>query len=228
MKRITLVAITLAFIGYAAFGIHLIVSKQNRLEFNEVKLKSTTSELKELQLKYDQLNGNLDKELQKNGTDQQKVKQLESEKQELEKQKQELEAQLQARLQQKAADKARADSLASKAINVATGTATASAAALTGDKYSIMRDAGIAEADFEAVDYIVSHEGSWSGVQRYNTGGSGAYGLCQALPASKMASAGADYMTNPVTQLRWCASYAAQRYGGWWGAYNFWTTNKWW
>ena len=43
---------------------------------------------------------------------------------------------------------------------------------------------------------------------------SGAYGIPQALPASKMASAGADWRTNPVTQVRWGVAYIASRYGG--------------
>jgi len=42
---------------------------------------------------------------------------------------------------------------------------------------------------------------------------SGAYGLGQALPASKMAPYGSDYMTNPYTQIRWMKSYV-RRYGG--------------
>lgn len=95
------------------------------------------------------------------------------------------------------------------------------------DKIEIMRAAGVAESDFNAVDYIISHESGW----RWwvvNSEGSGATGLCQALPGSKMASAGADYLTNPVTQLKWCSSYAASRYGGWWGAYNHWVSAHWW
>lgn len=66
----------------------------------------------------------------------------------------------------------------------------------------------------------VSGEGSWQGVQRWNFSGSGAYGICQALPAHKMAEAGSDYMTNIETQLKWCDMYA-QRYGGWKKAWEF-------
>ena len=43
-------------------------------------------------------------------------------------------------------------------------------------------------------------ESGWQMVWNYQ--GSGAYGIAQALPASKMASAGADYMTDPATQIR--------------------------
>jgi len=42
---------------------------------------------------------------------------------------------------------------------------------------------------------------------------SGAYGIPQSLPGSKMASAGADWQENPITQLRWMKSYVEGRYG---------------
>lgn len=96
---------------------------------------------------------------------------------------------------------------------------------VSGEKASLMAAAGIAESDYPYVDFIISHESGWR-PGAYNAG-SGAYGLCQSLPASKMASAGADYLTNPVTQLRWCSSYSS-RYGGWQGAYNAWLVQKWW
>ncbi len=96
----------------------------------------------------------------------------------------------------------------------------------SGSNQELMAAAGIAASDFQAVDYILRKESSWN--FRAVNASSGATGLCQALPASKMASAGADYLTNPVTQLRWCDGYAKARYGGWWPAYNFWTANHWW
>jgi hypothetical protein len=43
-----------------------------------------------------------------------------------------------------------------------------------------------------------------------------------------MATAGADWQTNPVTQLRWCHSYAQRRHGGWAGAYNYWLAHHNW
>ena len=41
-----------------------------------------------------------------------------------------------------------------------------------------------------------------------------AYGLPQARPGTKMASAGADWQTNPITQIRWMTGYVNARYGG--------------
>jgi uncharacterized protein YabE (DUF348 family) len=94
---------------------------------------------------------------------------------------------------------------------------------LSRDKAAVMAAAGIAESDYPYVDYIVSRESGW----RANATNGRTWGLCQALPGSKMASAGADWETNPVTQLRWCAGYAAGK-GGWAASYEFWLRNHWW
>ncbi len=51
--------------------------------------------------------------------------------------------------------------------------------------------------------------------------GSGAYGIPQALPAGKMASAGADWRTSPATQIRWGLAYIRGRYGTPCGAWSF-------
>lgn len=95
---------------------------------------------------------------------------------------------------------------------------------LSGIKGDMAR-AGIAPGDYQYADYIISHESGW----RPNAGSpSGPYGLCQAYPGSKMASAGADWQTNPVTQLRWCHGYAMSRYGSWAAAYNHWVASRNW
>lgn len=93
------------------------------------------------------------------------------------------------------------------------------------DKIALMAAAGIAPEDYVYVDYIINKESRWR--PGALNASSGAYGLCQSLPASKMATAGADYLTNPVTQLRWCNGYAS-RYGGWQGSYNAWLAQNWW
>ncbi len=100
-----------------------------------------------------------------------------------------------------------------------------SSVTVAGDKAALMAAAGITESDYGYVDFIVSHESGWRpGAVSSN----GAVGLCQALPGSKMASAGSDYLSNPITQLQWCSGYAAGRYGGWGGAYNAWQAQGWW
>ena len=46
-----------------------------------------------------------------------------------------------------------------------------------------------------------------------SNGSSGAYGIPQSLPGSKMASAGSDWQTNPATQIKWGLGYIQERYG---------------
>lgn len=94
------------------------------------------------------------------------------------------------------------------------------------DKSQVMALAGIDVAvDYPYVDYIARRESGWRPLAG---NASGAYGLCQALPGSKMSSAGADWQTNPVTQLKWCNGYAIARYGGWSGAYAHWLSHNNW
>lgn len=97
---------------------------------------------------------------------------------------------------------------------------------VSAEKTSLMAAAGIAAGDYAYVDFIISKESGWRPGAVNSS--SGAYGLCQSYPASKMASAGDDWRTNPVTQLRWCAGYANGRYGSWQGAYNAWLAQNWW
>jgi hypothetical protein len=56
---------------------------------------------------------------------------------------------------------------------------------------------------------------------------SGAYGIVQSLPAEKMASAGADYLTNYRTQINWGLDYIQERYQSPCGALNFHLSNNW-
>ncbi len=92
------------------------------------------------------------------------------------------------------------------------------------DKQGVMAAAGIAKGDYTYVDYIVSRESGW---RPHATNGR-TWGLCQALPGSKMASAGSDWQTNPVTQLKWCHGYAISKYGSWASAYSVWQSKHWW
>jgi uncharacterized protein YgiM (DUF1202 family) len=56
---------------------------------------------------------------------------------------------------------------------------------------------------------------------------SGAYGIPQALPADKMASAGADWKTNAATQIAWGLGYIQERYGTPCSAWGFFQSNNW-
>ncbi|MFJ3672527.1 transglycosylase SLT domain-containing protein [Streptomyces sp. NPDC090106] len=72
---------------------------------------------------------------------------------------------------------------------------------------------------------IVNHESSWN-YQAVNAS-SGAYGLFQALPGSKMSSVGADWRTNPATQIKWGLTYMNSSYGSPCQAWTFWQANHW-
>lgn len=56
---------------------------------------------------------------------------------------------------------------------------------------------------------------------------SGAYGIPQSLPGSKMAKAGADWRTNPATQIKWGLGYIKGRYGTPCGAWGHFQAKNW-
>lgn len=78
---------------------------------------------------------------------------------------------------------------------------------------------------FACLDGIIMHESKYR-TQVYNYGGSGAYGIPQALPGSKMASHGRDWATSATTQLRWMFSYVDSRYGGPCNALAYWRGHR--
>ncbi|MFJ1867081.1 transglycosylase SLT domain-containing protein [Streptomyces sp. NPDC088097] len=80
-------------------------------------------------------------------------------------------------------------------------------------------------AQFAAFNKIVTRESGWN--HTATNSASGAYGLVQALPASKMSSAGSDWKTNPATQIKWGLDYMNSRYGSPVGAWNFWQSHHW-
>ena len=119
------------------------------------------------------------------------------------------------------------------------------AISIPADKTEIMAAAGIAPSDYPYVYYIINHENAlwcptrWQGqftcpsyyAEKYpgaETVTTLGYGLCQSTPAIKMSSAGADWRTNVVTQMRWCTDYAMRRYGTWEAAYNYWVAHRNW
>ncbi|MEU9349616.1 lytic transglycosylase domain-containing protein [Streptomyces griseoloalbus] len=80
-------------------------------------------------------------------------------------------------------------------------------------------------AEYQCFSKIVQHESNWNPTA--TNASSGAYGLVQALPASKMASAGSDWKTNPATQIEWGLDYMKDRYGSACDAWSFWQSNGW-
>ncbi|MEU0224071.1 transglycosylase SLT domain-containing protein [Streptomyces sp. NPDC006284] len=83
----------------------------------------------------------------------------------------------------------------------------------------------VPSGQWQCFSNIVDHESSWN-YQAVNPS-SGAYGLFQALPAGKYSSAGADWRTNPATQIKWGLNYMDSRYGSPCDAWAFWQNNHW-
>ena len=90
-----------------------------------------------------------------------------------------------------------------------------------GNKEAWMAAAGIPQSEWWAVDSIVSRESSWN--PNAVNASSGACGLAQALPCSKMGPNWSD----PVVALKWQYNYVNARYGGYPQAVAFWNINHW-
>ncbi|MGW2204705.1 MULTISPECIES: aggregation-promoting factor C-terminal-like domain-containing protein [unclassified Streptomyces] len=101
---------------------------------------------------------------------------------------------------------------------------TASASAAPSDAKAIAKQI-VPASQFASFSKIVEHESGWN--PSATNSSSGAYGLVQALPASKMSSAGSDWKTNPATQIKWGLDYMNDRYGSPNGAWAFWQANGW-
>ena len=74
--------------------------------------------------------------------------------------------------------------------------------------YNLLGSFGFSTSQFSCLQSLWNRESGWS----YDAENpSGAYGIPQALPGSKMATAGADWQTNPTTQIEWGLGYIKER-----------------
>jgi hypothetical protein len=131
-----------------------------------------------------------------------------------------------AAAKKKAADAAAAKAAQAKAALAGQGDADASFPAQV--SYSIAQVKAMAQqivgsGQYQCFSNIVDHESGW----RYTASNpsSGAYGLVQALPGSKMSSVADDWRTNPATQIKWGLNYMNDRYGSPCDAWQFWQVN---
>jgi hypothetical protein len=121
-------------------------------------------------------------------------------------------------------------SLKSQALADATGVAVTKSEDLTkADPRTLARALmplyGLATSEFSCVDEIWTQESNWN-VHADNPYSS-AYGIPQALPGSKMSSAGPDWENNAETQIRWGLNYIAERYGSACSAWSFKQSHGW-
>nr|WP_243896745.1 G5 domain-containing protein [Actinomyces bowdenii] len=82
---------------------------------------------------------------------------------------------------------------------------------------SMMAGYGWNDSEFSCLVSLWNRESNWN-YQAENPS-SGAYGIPQSLPGDKMAAAGADWRTNPTTQITWGLGYISERYGSPCGAW---------
>jgi hypothetical protein len=126
----------------------------------------------------------------------------------------ELEVKVVAEKRAEAAKKKAKESAATGGPVAYDGPIPASCAEFSGSREigcSLMLDAGFAISQFPCLDKLWTKESHWN-YKAENTS-SGAYGIPQALPGSKMASEGSDWKTNPATQIKWGLGYIKGRYG---------------
>jgi hypothetical protein len=124
----------------------------------------------------------------------------------------------------RSADRRReADPVKVSALSATSGPARTSSVDLSdGDPRDIARalmgQFGFGADQFGCLDSLWTRESNWS-VSADNPSSS-AYGIPQALPGSKMSSAGADWATNAATQITWGLGYIQDRYGSPCGAWS--------
>lgn len=83
---------------------------------------------------------------------------------------------------------------------------------------ALMPQFGFSADQFGCLDSLWMRESGWN--PHAMNASSGAFGIPQALPGSKMATAGADWSTNPATQIKWGLGYIQDRYGSPCGAWG--------
>nr|WSZ98141.1 lytic transglycosylase domain-containing protein [Streptomyces sp. NBC_00857] len=131
----------------------------------------------------------------------------------------------QERLDKERAEKAKEDAERASRDEVRSSSSFTQQSSYTVAEVQAMARQMIPADQFQCFSNIVNHESTWN-YQAQNAS-SGAYGLVQALPGSKMASAGADWQTNPATQIKWGLNYMNDRYDSPCGAWSFWQANNW-
>ena len=109
------------------------------------------------------------------------------------------------------------------------GQVTATEDLTTGDPRDVARamlaSYGFGQDQFSCLDSLYTKESGWN-VHADNPSSS-AYGIPQALPGSKMSSAGSDWADNPATQIEWGLGYIKDRYGSPCAAWGHSVSNNW-
>lgn len=221
MKRNQIIVILLViFIAAFTFlGISNLRNQTHQLQLKDVQLRERGAELKKLELKYDNLNVELEKADQTNKAE---IERLEREKQELDAERQRLEGELQAKLQRKQEQEQIASKLRGGATGTVAGTQTAPTRALSGGMAQC--PGWLAQAGIPATATVLEliRRESTCNPNAVNPS-SGACGIGQQLPCGKWAGQWND----PIAGLQGMNSYVMGRYGSWEAALAFHDRNNW-
>lgn len=107
--------------------------------------------------------------------------------------------------------------------NPAGRTGDAGAQQPSGDAQQYARSQVTNDTEWQCLYNLWMGESGWNHLAENPS--SGAYGIPQALPADKLATAGSDWRTNPITQVNWGLQYIQERYGSPCAAWSFWQSN---
>ena len=197
MRRIFLVPIAgVLLIGFSSLGVTKLRNTDHSLKIQDVQLQERGAELKSLELKYENLNIELE---HTDTTNKAEIERLQKEKEQLDADKARLEAELQSKIQRKEAERVAIENRRKEIVNTATLTQTASASA--GGSIDCKNQT-------TAKAFIYCHE---SGNRPNAVNAGGCRGLGQACPGSKLPCSSTDY----ACQDAWFTDYMKKRYGTW-------------
>ncbi|MDG9673104.1 lytic transglycosylase domain-containing protein [Micromonospora parva] len=125
-----------------------------------------------------------------------------------------------------AASRKRERAAANAAAKPYDGPIPASCAEYSGNRKTgcaLMIDAGFGISEFPCLEKLWTKESGWN--HKASNSSSGAYGIPQSLPGSKMGSVASDWRTNPATQIKWGLGYIKGRYKTPCGAWTYFQNN---
>ena len=190
--------IAIALIGFIVIGVTNVRHSNQKIQLNEIELKSKETQLIELNTKYDnviQLKTKTEKEKQE------QLKQIK----ELEKERKDLSEQLQAKLDRQAEEKRKLAVASEKALQAVTHTQTVQAS--SGNCADWIAQAGITEVSM--ANELIRRESNCN--PNVINPSSGSCGVAQELPCGKSGCSLGD----GACQVRWMNSYIQSRYGSW-------------
>jgi len=205
------IIILIAFLSLWAF--RTVDKYKTKLDYKEIEIVNQSESVKQFEAKFNKANEAINKELENNQVDAQKLQELEQAKQKLEQELQDAQKALQAK------QKAKEDSTIAISKQAY---ADAPKPNTTSSCESWIRQAGITEVS--SALWLVNHESSCNPNSKNPT--STAYGLGQFLN-STWAGVGCVKSSDPVYQLKCMDKYVKARYKSWAGAVSYWKSNRW-